>query len=116
MTQTETVIKGDHERLRHTITVSGGSASLTDAESVEWFLTTRPGLGDGTVALSKDDGDAGLSIVDGDTFEVELEPEETETLEARRHYAECTITWDGNPSTAALGPAIAIESSAHSQQ
>ena len=113
---TETLIRGDHETLRNTITVSGGTASLTDAESVQWFLTDHWKVGSGEVALQKDDGDASLTVTDESTVEVELTPEETEQLETQTYYAELTATWDGDPSTCELEPGAKVVDSTHRQQ
>ena len=113
---TETLIRGDHEKLRNTITVSGGTASLTDAEKIEWFLTDHWKIGVGEVVEQKDDGDASLTVVDDTTVEIELSSEETEQLETGTYYAELTATWDGEPSTCELTPGAKVVDSTHRQQ
>lgn len=116
MTMTETIIQNDHERLRNTVTIKPEDVSdtLTSAGNIEWFLTTRPALGEGDILLSKDGGD--VNTVSDDTFEVELTPDETAALPARTLYPECTITWADGPSTAELTPALTVRESAHEAQ
>ena len=112
---TETIFRGDHEKLRTTLTVlpDDSDETLVSAEEIQWFLTDRQGTGRGERVIVKDDAD--VTVVDGTTFEVTLTPAETEGLSLRLHYAEVTVTWDGDPSTAELTPAIRVRDTSHRQ-
>ncbi len=114
MTHSE-IAQDDAKTLRHTISIEPDSVSesLTSADDIQWFLTTSPDLGEGRSVLEKTIGD--VTIVDGETFEIELTPSETRDLAPQQYFPEVTIVWDSGdkPSTTAITPNIKVVESAY---
>ena len=104
------IIQDNHETLRHTITIEPDDVpeSLDNADDIRWYLTTSSTLGRGRTVLEKDISD--MTVVDDNTFELELSPAETRELSTGQRYAEVTIIWDsgGKPSTTALRPSLKV--------
>jgi hypothetical protein len=107
------IAQDDYKQLNHTITIKPDSVSdsLTDADDIQWFLTTSPDLGEGRSVLDKTIAD--ITVVDGETFEIELTPSETRELAPNLYFPEVTIVWDSGdkPSTTRVEPNIRVTES-----
>lgn len=100
------------ERIRATIDGEPDSAwNGLSAATVYWVLTTRPGGGE--IALSKNSGEAALTIqtagggADAAEITIDLTPEETGALGERKYYQEVVVVdAGGDPTTARLNPHV----------
>jgi hypothetical protein len=114
MTHSE-IAQDDYKKLTHTITIKPDSVTeaLTNADDIQWFLTTSPDLGEGRTVLEKTSSE--LTVVDGSTFEIELTPAETRELAPQQYFPEVTVVWDAGdkPSTTRIEPNIKVTESAY---
>jgi hypothetical protein len=79
---------------------------LSNADSIEWRLTTDPDAGRGETVLTVPDAD--ISVIDEDTFELRLTAQQTDGLKIGTRYAEAEITFSGDADVAALEPPIEV--------
>ena len=108
-----TIIQDNHETVRMSLQITPDDAAepLGDADEIHWYLTTDRRLGAGSVVLEKDISD--ITVLDGETLEFELSPEETRGIDRGNYWAEITLIWGNEPSTTALSPAIRVEESSY---
>lgn len=111
----EYIIQDNHERIRHTIAIEpeGVEEALPDADRIEWYLTTRKDLGEGSVVASYTSADPELTVTGTDTFEVNLVPAVTRELSPGARWVEVTVIWRGQPTTIAMQPSLVVQESMH---